>query len=104
MAALVVRGDKTALEELCNSVRDKTDAVSGEEGICYTAESWAAFADARTAANAVLEDENADERQVLNAREERGPSAGPGGADPGPHRGDRRGAGSPWRGNGEGPR
>lgn len=69
MAALVVRGDKTALEELCNSVRDKTDAVSGEEGICYTAESWAAFADARTAANAVLEDENADERQVLDARE-----------------------------------
>lgn len=69
MAALVVRGDKTALEELFNSVRDKTDAVSGEEGICYTAESWAAFADARTAANAVLEDENADERQVLDARE-----------------------------------
>ncbi|OUP59738.1 FIVAR domain-containing protein [Butyricicoccus pullicaecorum] len=61
--------DRTALQELYDSVKDMTNAVPGEEGVYYTPESWAAFVAARTKANEVLEDQDATQAAIDAAKE-----------------------------------
>lgn len=61
--------DRSELEELYNTVKDKENTVPGEEGVTYTSESWDAFVTARDKAKAVLDNPEATQASIDAAKE-----------------------------------